>query len=245
MNKLHLLGAFLAFATAPVCAQELLQNGDFSDGTSHWRGDGKPAASETSTDLITNSNPSNGIAVEMRSKGTTLWQEIDNANIPQDAGIDITLTYSTSSDFALRVRHVAATPDSAAHDFTEPILLTVSRAAGVSLGKNATFTSPTGGFYWAPDTGGVSSRTLQKTITLPSTSAAGDPTWFKLWFPPGSGIIFFTKISVSPHNGPVPPSSGSALSSNGSAYGPTGNSPDAPLPSGTTAPASPAVNPTP
>jgi hypothetical protein len=221
--------------------KETLQNADFSDGTTHWRGDLHLAAAESSTDLTTSSSTASGIAVEMGSHGRIVWQEIKTFDISPDTGVDVTITYSTSSDFALKVHESHADNSQPAKVITEPIMVTLSLTPKVGLAEHGGFSTPTAGFYCIPDPG-AGSGTFQKTLALPMPKGTPDSFWFKLWFPPGTGIIFFKKISVTMHNGTVKRSAGSPLQflrPSDNANGGPGNSPQT---SGTTAPTPPVNN---
>ncbi len=84
-------------------SQEVLKNANFSDGTTYWHGDVKPAASDLSNDLITNPSDAKGIMIELHSTSwTSVTQELRAKVAPPSAVL--TITYQVSPDFKLSNR---------------------------------------------------------------------------------------------------------------------------------------------
>ena len=95
-----LLFALLVLAcTVPLRADNWLQNGDFSDGTDHWYGDGKSPADLASDDPLAKPDP-------FTSKGLIIpLKHLDWTKVAQDfkgkiaSGI-LSITYMVSPDLA-------------------------------------------------------------------------------------------------------------------------------------------------
>ncbi len=103
MKQTSLLIFALMLAALPAAAQEVLENADFSDGTTHWHGDCKPASSDSSTDFTSNTSGSGGLLVELHSSSwIKVTQEI-RVNIAPPAAT-LAITYQVSSDFKLSDR---------------------------------------------------------------------------------------------------------------------------------------------
>jgi hypothetical protein len=227
-----LSAALLAFALAGLLRadESILENGDFSDGIHHWRGDANAAVTlKTSSNTTTSSLAVTCATVKLQSHGTTMWQEIENAKLAPDAPVDVTVNYSTSTDYAPKVSRAKPSADFPQGElFAEPVMVTLSRTTSGKLSSTGTFTGRTSGEFLGPTHIGYSGS-FQKTMTVPAAKGS-DLLWFKLWIPPGAGSITFTKISVTKHNGPVAKPADGASPNAGSSSTASGNPANSPQP---------------
>jgi hypothetical protein len=207
-------------AAVPVLAQdnsqgapdEVLKNATFSDGTTYWHGDCKPAGSDSQTDFVTSASHEAGLMVELHSTTwTKVTQEIRGKAAPADSVL--TITYQVSSDFKLSDRSEdyikcgpnvgfggAKIPSKLGNilAFIDVPPLQRSSVAGDGGGNalitiyddNVTFAN------FAPATA-QSPQTFTVQMRPPPPTQDSHQT-FCLAFPPGSGSITFTKISLAP-----------------------------------------------
>lgn len=200
---------------ADDASNALLKNADFSDGTTHWRGDCKDAASETSTDLTANPQDTKGVVVDLRSSTwTTVTQEIRSAHAgASDTPLNLVIQYTLSGDFKLSDRATDYSGDdsktgiggllgfSSAQIFGYPgqLLAFIDSAPAnrtaqegnmlVIYSDNVSLTNftPAGG----------SAKTYSTVIRMPPVNGDDNPV-FCVAIPPGHGSITFTKISLQP-----------------------------------------------
>ena len=100
----------LFFLAVPLIAQdanpdqEKMENSDFSDGTTHWEGDCRPAGTEMTTDPTASSaSYAKGIVIDLHANTwTRVTQEIFNKKMP--VNMVLTIIYQTSPDFKLSDR---------------------------------------------------------------------------------------------------------------------------------------------
>jgi hypothetical protein len=228
MKIILLLAALLALTTAPLCAQSILENGDFSDGTNHWHGDVKPAGSDSTTDLLTSQNDAKGVLVELRSHNwTKVTQEIhDLKDVQPNSGVDLTIEYTVSTDFKLSddVRSNygglakldfpnARIPEQQGSIITfidvQPAVRATAQNSGYDSTSNSNVLTVTvhpddvGYAYLTPDTT-AGTHTFTSTMWLPVPKTDDLPV-FCIAVPPGEGSITISKITTSPHAGPVQP----------------------------------------
>ena len=94
-----LLFTFLALTcTFPLQADEVLQNGDFSDGATHWHGDGKTPADYAEDNPQATSDPftSKGLIIQLKpSRWTKIAQDFKGN---KDTHYVLIVTYKFSSD---------------------------------------------------------------------------------------------------------------------------------------------------
>jgi hypothetical protein len=206
-------------AAAPLLAQddsgssdEVLKNATFSDGTTYWHGDCKPAGSDSSTDFITSSSNATGLMVELHSTSwTKVTQEIRSK--PAPPGSVLTVTYQVSSDFKLSDRSAdyvncgpnvgfggANIPSQQGKIIAFVDVPPLSRSSISANGGNNTlitiYDDHVSYAYIAP-AAAQSPQTFTVTMHPPPPTPDCHQT-FCLAFPPGSGSITFTKVSLAP-----------------------------------------------
>lgn len=193
----NLLFALIILACTPFLrADNLLQNGDFSDGDTHWQGDGKTprAYAEGNPAALTDSLTSKGLIVTLNS---TAWTRVFQS-FPSDKGTQysIVVTYKLSPNLTLS-KDVA--------DYAE-----ISKriqipgfedfgSIGVQPGQfYGTIGDPSSTTIamevFSPKLGSSEVQTYQHTY--PPIPASEKKT-VALAFPPGTGFIVLLNISVT------------------------------------------------
>jgi len=207
-------------AAAPLLAQddsqgapdEVLKNATFSDGTTYWHGDCKPAGSDSATDFVTSSSHEAGLMVELHSTSwTKVTQEIRGKAAP--AGSVLTITYQVSSDFKLSdhpADYVKCGPNVGFGGakipsqqgkiiaFVDVPPVSRSSVAGDG-GGNTLITIYDDNVTYAYITPATAQSPQTFTVQMhPPPPTEDSHQTFCLAFPPGSGSITFTKISLAP-----------------------------------------------
>ena len=206
---------FLLLAVVPLPGQEIMENADFSDGTTHWHGDCKPAGSDSTTDFITSSTTAKGLLVELHSSTwTKVTQEMHNLkNV--SATVDLTIEYQISSDFKSSDRksdyeNIAASvgfggaqidgqPGQILAFIDAPPFSRASVASSDSYNTVTVYPDDVSLASFAPSAE-AGPHTFTRTIRMPMPKGENHPT-FCLAFSPGSGSVTITKISLIPHVG--------------------------------------------
>ena len=227
MRRHSLLVLVPLLAAAPLLAQddssdlseEFLQNSTFSDGTTYWHGDCKPAGSDTSTDFITSSSNAAGILVELHSSTwTSVTQELRNKAASSPA--TLTITYQTSADFKLSDQredygncgpkvgfggaNIMSGPGKIVAFVDVPPLSRSSVAnTGGGYMQVTIYNDSVSRASFAPVTD-QSPQTITITLRPPPPTPDNHQT-LCLAFPPGHGSITFTKISLTPTRWPQSP----------------------------------------
>ncbi len=197
---------------APQAApNEILQNSVFSDGTTLWHGDCKPAGSDESTDFITSKSNPTGLLIELRSKNwTKVTQELRGNVAPASAVL--TVTYQVSSDFKPSDRSelygnvgpAAGFPGArvygeigkiSAFIDVPPLTRATSSPAG-DYTQITIFDDAVSSGSFTPSTD-ASAQTVTIKLRPPPPTKESHQT-LCLAFPPGHGSITITKISLVP-----------------------------------------------
>ena len=209
---------FFTLTTAvPLLGQEVMENSDFSDGTTHWHGDCKPAGSDSTTDFVTNSQTVNGLLVELRStKWTTVTQEIHDDKAGGTPMV-LTITYQTSSDFKTSDRTddyanigpsigfgSAQLPGRVGRAIAMFDVPPASRATSAGNDMILIYPDEVSAADFVPSTG-QNPQTFTTTLRIPSDTPGNHRT-FCLAFPPGAGSVTITKISLVPGSDRTDPS---------------------------------------
>jgi hypothetical protein len=82
-------------------ADDILANGNFSEGKAHWKGDGKTADSTDMTDVtasLDHSGDASGMYVPLSQKK---WTSISQVFNTRETALTFSMTYKTSADFSL------------------------------------------------------------------------------------------------------------------------------------------------
>jgi hypothetical protein len=87
----------------PLRADNQLQNGDFSDGISHWHGDARSPADYASDNPLNASDPftSKGLIMPLKHSA---WSKVEQDFKPTSPDGTLTVTYMVSNDIALSTR---------------------------------------------------------------------------------------------------------------------------------------------
>jgi hypothetical protein len=226
MKRLPLLVLTPLLAVAPVFAQddssgsspEILQNPTFTDGTTHWHGDCKPAGSDMTQDFTSSNNAPGGITVDLHSSSwTNVTQELRDKAAP--ASVAVTITYQVSSDFKLSDHaedygncapnvgfggaNVPAEQGKVVVFVDVPPLSRSSISATTSGNTLVTIYNDHVAYSeFAPATDQTPQTYTVRMFVPPPTPDSHQTLC--LAFPPGSGSITITKISMVPAAGGGP-----------------------------------------
>ena len=189
MKTLALL-LFLASGSAALADTDVLENGNFSDGLTHWDGD-VHAAGGSSDD----SNSTTGVVVTLRSGDwTKISQEFDG----KAGQYLLTITYTATPGMTIsnRAEDYQNTTSKMGLNGMAPIntlpgdwcLMVVDSGASRSA-------------YWqiTPILNGTGVQTIKTQVILQSGDAHKKA--FYLGFPPGSGTINLQSITLVPFAG--------------------------------------------
>ena len=205
-------------AAAPLLAQddsqgapgEVLKNATFSDGTTYWHGDCKPAGSNSSTDLTTSASSTSGLMVELHSTSwTKVTQELRSK--PAPASSILTITYQVSPDFKLSDRtedygncgpgagfegaNIPSLPGKLVAFIDVPPVSRASISPYGEITKVKIYNDHVTYAYITP-AADQSPQTFTATMRPHPPTAESHQT-VCLTIPPGSGSITFTKISLT------------------------------------------------
>jgi hypothetical protein len=194
--RILFLGLMVVACGLSVRADEMLQNGDFADGDTHWHGDGKTPADFSEDNPLATADP-------LTAKGLIVPLNPDHwTKVTQDFHGDknthylVTVTYKVSPDLTLSnkvedytniPRHVRFETYETIRPFDMPpgqFFVTVSDLDG-----------PKG--YWekfAPQLGSADTQTYQdpgQPLTPDSRKMV------TVAFPPGTGKVIILSISVT------------------------------------------------
>ncbi len=204
-------GMLLAQDASTDSPDEVLKNSTFSDGTTYWHGDCKPASSDMTTDFTSSSSASGGMLVELHSSSwTKVTQELRSKSAPFNALL--TITYQVSSDFKLSDRAGdygncgpnvgfggANIPSQAGNVIAFVDVPPISRSSVSSSGDgNTLVTIYDDHVSYAPFAPSTAASPQTATIRMhPPGPTPDSHQTFCLAFPPGSGSITITKISMT------------------------------------------------
>jgi len=210
-------------ASARLFAQddsdEFLKNSTFSDGTTYWHGDCKPAGADSATDYVTSTPNASGIMVELHSTTwTKVTQELRGKPAPPSAVL--TITYQVSPGFKLSDRtsdygncgpnvgfggaNITSRPGEVVAFIDVPPLSRSSVAPSGGMTMITIYDDSVSHANFAPVTD-QSPQTFTVRMHPPPPTADSHQT-LCLAFPPGNGSITISKISLtSGAGGSAPP----------------------------------------
>jgi hypothetical protein len=118
MKKLFLV-LFTVFCLVTVRA-DILSNGDFSDGKSHWKGDLRAASEQKSNDAasLEHANNTPGVIVDLKPA----WTQISQVFNSHETAFTYKITYQLSDDFAPAPEDPAAIISKKHHNPNKPNL---------------------------------------------------------------------------------------------------------------------------
>ena len=187
-----LLFALLALAcTLPLRADDCLQNGGFTDGITHWHGDGRAPADFASDNPLEQSNPltSKGLIIPLKH---VAWTKVAQDFKGKIASGVLSVTFKLSPDLALSTK-----PD----DYVNiPAQLGWGwKSFNTSHGEWLIFISAFGdtkGTYFMvkPKTGSSDTQTYR--VRVGALTPLEEQT-ITLAFPPGAGNLVILSISLT------------------------------------------------
>jgi hypothetical protein len=186
-------------STVPLQADNLIQNGDFTDGSNHWKGDGKSSSDYANDNPSASSDPftSKGLIIQLKpDRWTKVAQDFRG-----DKGTNYTLaiTYKVSPDLTWSTK---------ADDYAN--MVDHLRFEGYEAYTNGRIAIQVGQFFvWLGDFNGTSSdrnefklkpdsgdtQTIQKMFEGRLTPQ-GDKM-ITLAFPPGTGTVVILNVAVT------------------------------------------------
>jgi len=183
----------LVFALAlPLRADNWLENGDFTDGLSHWHGGGRSPADFASDNPLQASDPftSKGLIIPLKHLD---WTKVAQDFKGKSASGVMTITYMVSNDFAFSDKDddYKNMPDHIGYD---------AWAAFNTLPGNwvvflSDFGSSHGTYYEIkPKLGSTGVQTFHARII--GLTPLADKT-ITLAFPPGTGMLVVLSVSLS------------------------------------------------
>jgi hypothetical protein len=174
----------------PLGAEEAIQNGDFTDGTSHWHGDGRSSADFASDNPLQASDPftAKGMIIPLKQ---TSWTKAEQVIRPNGSGGVLTITYKLSKDLVFSdkpdyYKNISAEMGWGWLPFGGP--------PGAWL-IDVTDSTGTKGHYdlIKPKTGTSDPQVAKMKI---AGLAPHDETTVTLGFPPGTGMIVILEVSL-------------------------------------------------
>jgi hypothetical protein len=186
--------AMLVLACAlPLQADNLLQNGDFTAGITHWHGDGRAPADYVGDNPLAKPDPftSKGLIIPLR--------HLDWTKVAQDfkgkiaSGI-LTITYMVSPDltFSDKPDDYVNMPDKIHYDGWKPF----NTLPGDWIVFVADFGgTPHGSYYMLKPTLGSSGPQIYRA-KISGLTPLEDKT-FTLAFPPGTGTVVILNVSLT------------------------------------------------
>jgi hypothetical protein len=178
-------------------ANDILANGDFSQGVAHWKGDAKSLS--TDPDLMdpaarNDTTPSlAGILIPMQSR----WAKISQVFNTKETALDFTITYKTSSDVAFS--------DASAF----PVTKTLQSLIGIPFQNSSETIAPKSWLVILMDPASRTATYIPFQPTLgsrdPQTATGSIPKLvaheektFYIAFPPGQGTVTLLKVMLTP-----------------------------------------------
>jgi len=217
MKKSLVLAFTLAFAGIVIgqddqASQETMENADMSDGSTHWHGDCKPAGADEMTDFVTHPTNLKGITIDLHSTSwTKVKQEIHR--YASSGSQILTIVYQTSPDLKFstldrdytNIGPIIDLPGAnippSIGQITALIDMPPNQRAVLSSTANNTntytiFSDKVTSARFAPKTD-QSPQTFTAQLNPPPATQDDNPI-FVIAFPPGSGSITISKISLLP-----------------------------------------------
>jgi hypothetical protein len=182
----------LAFALAlPLHADNLLQNGDFTDGITHWHGDGRSPADFASDNPLASSDPftSKGLIIPLKHLD---WTKVAQDFKGKSASGVMTITYMVSPDLAFSTKpdDYVNMPDHIGYDAWQAF----NTPPGQWIVFLSDFGSAHGTYYEIkPKLGSSDVQTYREPVR--GLTPFEDKT-ITLAFPPGSGTLVILSVSL-------------------------------------------------
>ena len=176
-----LIGSALG-ADAP--SGNVLQNGDFSDGLTHWDGDCRPLSV-----ALNDAPPGNGAAVELLGTWTKMTQNFDSKK--GHYLINVTFTITPNTTFATEEKDYRKIP--------KKLSFTALKEFGLQRGEWCIIVTNLAAHRYVhcavkPEKEDSSVQTMTGEINLERDS---DGDTFCLAFPPGHGVVTIQSVSLT------------------------------------------------
>jgi hypothetical protein len=189
--KIFALVLFLAGISVASADDNLLRNGDFSSGLSHWEGDCHTVGSSTFDDSIT-SPPTAGIIVKLRHSD---WSKVTQDFDGKVGVYTLTINYSVSPDLKFSDRIDDYT------NVTGRLELADLKPFDGNIGEWSLIITDLGAnryTFWkiTPKPSASGTQTVNVQVHLDSDDY--QKKGFFLAFPPGTGFINLQSITLTP-----------------------------------------------
>ncbi len=196
MKKLTLALLLLA-AFNHVQADNLLQNGDFSDGIAHWYGSCRTPADMTSDDSsYQNPGSANALVVKLRNGD---WTKVTQDFETKPGVITLSVTYVLSPDLKFSQR-----PDDYANT-TGAIGFTAWRSFSTEVGQWVVMMCDLAAGHANVFTINGKQTGAPQTFTASFNGKSGEKKNLCLAFPPGQGFVTLQNIALTPSQSNVAP----------------------------------------
>jgi hypothetical protein len=183
-------------STVPLQADNLIQNGDFTDGSNHWKGDGKSSSDYANDNPSASSDPftSKGLIVQLDPNRWTKVSQVFKGN--KSASYVFTINYMVSPDLSLSQK-----PDDYKNITDKFRVEGFDQWTPVNIGVGQFFDGIVDlgnlrGFYekFSPKLG---KSEIQKFDDAGPPIAPGGDKVVAVAFPPGTGTVVILNISVT------------------------------------------------
>jgi hypothetical protein len=193
-NKILIVGLAL-LSVLPLRADNWLQNGDFTDGADHWRGDGKTPADMAPSDPFAKPDPllSKGLIIPLKDRE---WTKITQ-NFRTKASelvFTVTFVFSPGLTFSDRDEDYVNIPK----QIDNELYLSFDLAKNQIMALFTDFGDGAKGVYYKfdPKLGSSDSQTLRADVSQLSPLEDEVVT---IAFPPGQGNVIVQNVSLEGH----------------------------------------------
>jgi hypothetical protein len=184
------LALFTLALALPLRADVGIQNGDFSDGISHWHGDARSPADFASDNPMAAPDPitSKGMIIPLKH---TAWSKVEQDFDPGAGTVFLTVTYMFSPDlvFSTKDEDYKGMPDHLGWGWKTFDIPTGSWMLGYNDSTG------TKGMHDGIKLGGTPGK--PQTIRLKIQTDPHDKTTFTIAIPPGTGDFIILNVSSS------------------------------------------------
>ncbi len=199
MKKIVLM-LLICSSLIPLRANDILANGDFTQGTAHWKGDGKNLSDTDLADPSARNNTapsSNGILIPLQTK----WTRISQIFNTKEKALDCSVTYKFSPGIAFSNTYPGSTENTGI-----ALLETITGIKLMGLmppipkgGLLVIISDPTNNLLSSeiiqPNLSSLDEQTSK--VTIPHLTAHEEKTLY-LAFPPGEGTVTVLKVELTP-----------------------------------------------
>jgi hypothetical protein len=181
---------FILACALPIRADNWLQNGDFADGSAHWRGDGLSAADMAVQDPLAKPDPaaSHSLSITLQNGN---WTKIVQDFRSQGMGGELTIKYRLSPGltFSKTEEDYTNVTDKIHYsdwkDFTTPVKRWVVLVSDIDKGR---------GRYYVVHPSLDTKRPQQ--VKAKVTTKDDDDETITIAFPPGNGTVVILGVSL-------------------------------------------------